>query len=242
MVTLCPLAKRAGIVAAKLQLVSGTFGPGRAQYDAGVFRLPGRVSIGVERVKVLEINGTILQSAWGKRLGSGVSVAVAGAQIGVVAGLFTGGIALVGPYALTAAAIGAGVGLLGGGNISKALIQVVFDDGQGFVGISESALPQQIRSDLAVARKAASRVVLPPPSPKLLAEPKAPSGPGLISRVTAGAQRASQAAIGSSKEAAKGAAEGVSTAAQETAKRASSAFVATREKVFGRKGQRDVEE
>lgn len=211
----------------RLQLIAGTVGRGRGRYEGGRFILPDRSSRLVLAVASLEVNGAILQGSWTKRVGSGVGTAVAAAQLGAVTGLFVGGMALVGPYALSGAAIGAGLGLFGGGAIKKSLVQILFDDDTGFIAICDGALPDRIRGELKAletARKAgnvALQVQAPPralPMPAASEPVETVAKPGVFEKV----RGASQGAVVAGQEAAKVVADRAGQAAAQAASLASS--------------------
>ena len=140
----------------RFRSIAGSFGARNIDYDGCVFQI-GRTTYAVERVVAVEENAKILESSWVSGLKNGATLGAAAVPVGALTGLFVTGSLAVAPFVVTAAAIGAGIGYMGGKSIDRALIQVVFDDQRGFVAIAEKTAADVLRRDLAVAKAAVSR-------------------------------------------------------------------------------------
>jgi hypothetical protein len=139
----------------RFEIVAGDFGRGRGRYDAGIFTLPKGSPRAIEDVVSVESNATILERSWLGAAAGGLKGAAIAAPLGMMATIFASPIKAIvtgGPAAITAGAIGAGIGALGGGTKNKALMQVAFRDGAGLVAIAEEHLPDRIleHSELAI--------------------------------------------------------------------------------------------
>lgn len=215
-------------------IVAGSFKAGNGSYIDGVFYLPKKQKRSVVCVVNVELNATVVQNSAMRALGSGVKNAVVLGPVIMIAGAFAFPAAAIGTVGIAAAAIAAAIGLMGGGAENKALLQVVFDDGAGFVAVCHTDLADQIRNDRLVAM--ANVELLPKPmvdvtpvkqAPVALAAPTTsadtPRDEGLLDGATAalssGAEAVGQAA---------------STAISSTVEAASDAGAWIRGKLFGR--------
>ncbi|MBY0259573.1 hypothetical protein [Methylobacterium sp.] len=141
----------------RIELVAGDFGTGTAWYEAGEFKLPKRRLQSIANVSAIEANATVIEKHWGRALIAGAKNAAGLAPLAMVVGIFAAPLAAVGAIGIGAAAIGGALGLLGGGAETKALVQVTFEQGTGFVGICEIATAETMRNDAALIRAEAER-------------------------------------------------------------------------------------
>ncbi|MGE7416996.1 hypothetical protein [Methylobacterium tarhaniae] len=139
---------------AEMELVGGHFGTGRGRYRPGEFRLPGRITIPVEQVASAEENASFIQRNIGSSLRSMIGGGLGLAPVAMLAGLFVAPLAMVGAIGVTAAAIGAGLGALGAGD-KRVLMQVVLDDGRGFICVCDEGVAAQVQYEAQIARRAA---------------------------------------------------------------------------------------
>jgi hypothetical protein len=138
----------------RLEIVAGDFGRGKGRYRAGLFTFPRSEARGVEEVASVESNATVLQRDWLGAARGAMKGAAASAPIGAVATIFASPIKAIitaGPAALTAGAIGAGIGAVSGGTKNMSLMQVEFRDGDGFVAIAPTHLPDKVLEDSELA-------------------------------------------------------------------------------------------
>lgn len=135
---------------ARLELVAGNFGTGRADYINFEFLLPKKQKLPIEAVTSVEENGEYLERSYTGVLKGGVTGAIGIGSTAMVVGLFAAPLAVVGAIGLTAAAIGGGVGALGGSISKRMLIQIMASDGRGFIAICDQELPGEIRKAVSV--------------------------------------------------------------------------------------------
>ncbi len=140
---------------AEMELVGGHFGTGRARYVPGQFRLADRLVLPVDQVASAEENASFIQRNIGASLRGMIGGGIKYAPAAMVVGLFVAPLAMVGAIGVTAAAIGAALGALGAGD-KRVLMQVVFDDGRGFICVCDQGVAGQIQADARMARQAAA--------------------------------------------------------------------------------------
>ncbi|WP_238193477.1 hypothetical protein [Methylobacterium frigidaeris] len=180
-----------------MELVGGHFGTGRGRYVLGEFRLPGRITIPVEQVSSAEENASFIQRNIGSSLRSMIGGGLGLAPVAMLAGLFVAPLALVGAIGVTAAAIGAGLGALGAGD-KRVLMQVVLEDGRGFICVCDEGVAALVQAEAQIARRtaedrrAAQAMLIPqkwrmgpiaPPAPATIGSPRllAPPEPSPVS-------------------------------------------------------------
>ncbi|MEN3213580.1 hypothetical protein PUR23_26660 [Methylorubrum populi] len=143
----------------RLELVAGNYGTGRADWINFEFRLPKKQVLPIEAVVSVEENGDYIEKTFLSSLKSGASGAVGLGATAAVVGIFAAPLAAVGAIGLTAAAIGGGLGVFGGGIERKILLQVMGADGRGFVAICEIEMAADIRKAISVAHSLRMRAV-----------------------------------------------------------------------------------
>lgn len=135
----------------RMELIAGNFGTGRADYINFEFQLPKKVRLPIEAVASVEENGEYLERSILGFVKGGFSGAAGLGATAMVVGVFAAPLAAVGAIGLTAAAIGAGVGAMGGSVHKRLLMQVLAVDGRGFVAICDDGMPAEIRKAVSVA-------------------------------------------------------------------------------------------
>ncbi|GBU17252.1 hypothetical protein AOPFMNJM_3169 [Methylobacterium jeotgali] len=136
---------------ARMELIAGSFGTGRADWINFEFHLPRKQRLPIEAIASVEENGEYLERSFLGFLSGGAKGAVGIGATAAVVGLFAAPIAAVGAIGLTAAAIGGGLGAFGGSIERKLLMQVIAADGRGFVAICERDVPGEIRKAVSAA-------------------------------------------------------------------------------------------
>ncbi|GJD92494.1 hypothetical protein BHAOGJBA_6048 [Methylobacterium hispanicum] len=174
---------------ARLELVAGNFGTGRADWINFEFHLPRRVKLPVEEIASVEENGDYLERSVLGFLKGGASGAIGLGATAAAVGLFAAPLAAVGAIGLTAAAIGGGIGAFGGSVERKVLLQVVALDGRGFVAICEKEVPAEIRKAVSVVhalrmRQPAVTTETPKPVRSLWGRAPRPVAPAAIVAAT----------------------------------------------------------
>lgn len=158
----------------RLELIAGNYGTGRADWINFEFRLPKKQVLPIEAVASVEENGEYIEKSFFGALKDGAGGALGLGATAAVVGVFVAPLAAVGAIGLTAAAIGGGMGVLGGGAERKALLQVVGADGRGFVAICETGLASEIRKAIAVAHSMRMRAFEASTQPE--SKPRKPFG------------------------------------------------------------------
>lgn len=143
----------------RLELIAGNYGSGRADWINYEFRLPKKQFIPIEAIASVEENGEYIERSILGAIKDSAGMSLGLGATAAVVGIFAAPLAAVGAIGLTAAAIGGGVGILGGGIERKALLQVIGADGRGFVAICEQGLAADIRKAIAVAHSMRMRAV-----------------------------------------------------------------------------------
>lgn len=136
---------------ASLELIAGNFGAGRAEWVNYEFHLPKKQRLPIEAVVSVEENGEHLERSVLGFLSGGVHGAFGFGATAAVVGVFAAPLAAVGAIGLTAAAIGGGIGAIGGSVERKVLVQVMGADGRGFIAICEQGVPAEISKAVSVA-------------------------------------------------------------------------------------------
>lgn len=143
----------------RLEVIAGNYGTGRAEWINCEFRLPKKQLLPIEAVASVEENGEYIEKSFLGAIKDGAGMSFGLGATAVVVGVFAAPLAAVGAIGLTAAAVGGGLGVLGGGAERKALLQVIGADGRGFVAICEKGLATDIRKAIAVAHSMRMRAV-----------------------------------------------------------------------------------
>jgi hypothetical protein len=140
---------------AKLQIVAGDHGEGRAHYDAGVFSLPNGHRRGAETVSRIVSSGTVQQKDFSSALGAGLGAGAVTVPLLAIAGLFFAPVAAIASPFGVAALVGAAAFF--GTRKDMAFVQIIFDDGTKVAVICDEALPPLILNDRVVAQSVEMR-------------------------------------------------------------------------------------
>lgn len=142
-------------MAGEMEVVAGDLPLGSAAYVDGMFRFRKKIELGIEQVIGIQRQGVRHERSFTGTVKDAVGLATTLGPVGFVLGVAFAPAAI--PVGIGAAAIGAALGLLGGGQTTKAVLYVGFRDGRTATALCEEALIDTIGNDSRTIQALAER-------------------------------------------------------------------------------------